>query len=224
MSLPPELRINIYRHYFAGLNSHRLRNHRCVIARFRPYLSLQHTNSQVRHEAAPIFYKEYMADSAVASGRSWISATRDCHTAMKRLKAIAQSLTEHNASVNVTVHFGSRVRIEINVYEPLQSSRFVALMLDHIYSQVPIPRTDHRSIVREYMQHRTDPIFVGPPHSQSPDHEDYDTRHVVGDFTIEYRCRWAHGFYGEAFSLDGPLAEVNWTMYSAPTAPSNLSG
>lgn len=47
----------------------------------------------------------------------------------------------------------------------------------------------------------------------------YDVRHVVGGFTVKYSCTWSNGYY-ETFRLDGPLAEINWTM-KKPQNPLN---
>lgn len=75
MKLPAELRLDIYHYYFSDLRSPNNNNRTVWSKTEAEYLPLLQTSSQVRREAASIFYEEYIGNQKSEKAHSWVLST-----------------------------------------------------------------------------------------------------------------------------------------------------
>jgi hypothetical protein len=114
MKLAPELRIKIYRHYFEDFASSKGTYHTTMwTAAHQKHLSLLQSSSQVRREAAPIFYKEYLANEGSDSTHRWMLGSERLTRMQNRVEALRQFAAQYYSDVEVSPrymppHFGSK--------------------------------------------------------------------------------------------------------------------
>jgi hypothetical protein len=109
MSLPPELRLKIYRHHFEDFHCSKGTSGTLWDDDQWNSLSLLRSSSQVRREAAPIFYKECLHNEASDSTHEWLLVGHHSET-QDRVEAIRQLVVQYDASVEVTVWYSGANR------------------------------------------------------------------------------------------------------------------
>lgn len=186
MKLPAELRLLIYRDCFDELIEKKkgLSDKAGICGLCAP--SLLHSSSQVRREAAPIFYKECVGNEGFVKGGVWVLTADDPEDMIVRLKAMSASLAQHAPTATVAIC------VQIRRYKSnfLQLSRLVVVLLSHI-------RTQHGVLPQNQGQDRvsTDAVTTF----------DYDEHHEeVGGLSVWY----VQGF---GVQVLGPLAALDWS-------------
>jgi hypothetical protein len=100
----PELRLEIYRHYFNDIGSLKRSTTRPVWSKAEAEsLALLQTSKQIRHEAAPIFYEECFGNNDHDHSPSWVFTASDPKQWVSRLKAVSQMLAQKNPDVGVSI-------------------------------------------------------------------------------------------------------------------------
>lgn len=103
MDLPAELRNNIYRHYFSELPKLKFINWSVWPEAGAEFLSILHSSRQVRREAAPIFYQEYIGNAGDEDENPWSFASCNVLGMLKTLLAISQQLKEYSPDTRVRI-------------------------------------------------------------------------------------------------------------------------
>lgn len=195
MSLPPELHIKVYRQYF---------NEMPKISIIRPIgtlgsvVGLLHLNSQIRQEAAPIFYKEHVGTVERHSQlRCWGLPDGNGPAIIKRFKAVTQSVAACGTNIKLAFGFDNQAP------ELQLSWDFLEALLAHIKSQVP--GFMYKSPIEEYNKQMV---------KQITDRK-YNLVETSGGFSTIYRVRRIYDdVLHERFVLKGPIAEIDWDGFS----------
>lgn len=159
MKLPAELRQNVYDCYFEGLkdindgehfkhpdeglgclvkSSMSLLHKTFRISTLRPYFNLLHANSNIRSEAASIFYKEHVLNAEL---RLIICCPMKNHT-LGRLRAFCTSIAAYNTNAKFTVFFAADLtddrtfNVSIAVRKRLQFVESMEKLLKHMVQQL----------------------------------------------------------------------------------------
>ena len=103
MDLPGELRNNIYRHYFDELANEKQKRSNYWPENGVDFMAILHSSSQIRKEAAPIFYKEYIGNLDKKDKRYWVLKSTRTVEMCDKLLAISRSLEEYSPSTKIEV-------------------------------------------------------------------------------------------------------------------------
>jgi hypothetical protein len=110
MKLAPELRIKIFEDFASSKGTY----HTTMwTAAHQKHLSLLQSSSAVRREAAPIFYKEYLANEGSDSAHRWMLGSERLARMQNRVEALRQLAALYYPNVEVSArymppHFASK--------------------------------------------------------------------------------------------------------------------
>lgn len=142
MDLPPELRNNIYNHYFEDIKVvdrtkqrrlfPRVLNEEQIstsiprtafsISALRPYLSLLHSSTIVRSEAAPIFYKSHIGSPDLALVvRCDLRTTNTCRKVPSRAQGFCSSVAIYNINAKLLIWSDTHSSLEFLCIRMLQA-------------------------------------------------------------------------------------------------------
>lgn len=104
MDLPAELRNNIYRQHFSELSALKPKTGAFWDKTGAAFLSILQASHQVRREAAPIFYQEYIGNAGDEDEKPWIFESYSVLDMLKTLLAISKQLKEHGPDTRVSIN------------------------------------------------------------------------------------------------------------------------
>jgi len=192
--LPPELRLEIYRHYFSDLISLKVST-RTVWSNTAESLSLLQTGSRVRREAAPVLYEECIGNQNRAKPHSWVLETRNPQQWLLRLKAMSKSLAQQTPKVEVTT------RLVHNISIP-ESSTFAALTTRLGFRRHALLESLRLADILDYLQHRLTEHPFGELGGLQSQHRGFVE--TIDDFVVAYSYNSVQ--QEERLSLRGSLA------------------
>jgi hypothetical protein len=170
-------------------------------------LSLLRSNSQVRREAVPVFYRECIGNAGSSRAYHWKLVTTDLDDMIGRMKALSASLTQYapNAIVEIcadcpvdfstVVDAKSKIEAKTRYEEAFklhheQTMRFQPVLMSYMDRQVSRP------LQEDQVQNET-------PKSRGVGKYRSDGE-IIGEFIIRYYDRgW--------FRLVGPIASLDWS-------------
>jgi hypothetical protein len=209
MTLPAELRLVIYRHYFDILTRSKLEAGTALPCLGVDALSLIHSNSQVRREAAPIFYKECIGNAGFAQTPYWRLVASDFDDMVARLKTFSVSLAQNapDAIVEILVH---TVLDRATVVDAETKIRFIK------YRRLYEERTERfAKVLLRYIGRNINQLSLGEQGEDAIQDgrftdlaESFDTNGVIGRFTV------TRGWF-DRLCVVGPIGELDWSGLSS---------
>lgn len=184
MRLPPEIRLEIHCHYFSDFYSSK-RSTRTIWS--KESLSLLQTSSQVRREAAPIFYKECVGYQNSDKAHSWVLIASDPQHWVLRLKAMSEMLAQQNPQAEVL----------IRLLHDVSSPHCLRLKINTILEGLRLANTSYRRITgsrKEVKGGQSQPVGFAE---------------TIGDFVVAYS--YSPTRKEERLSLRGPLGRFDWS-------------
>lgn len=192
MRLPPEIRLEIYRHYFSDFHGSK-RSTRTIWS--KKSLSLLQTSSQVRREAAPIFYEECIGNQTFDKAHSWVLITSDPLHWVSRLKAMSKMLAQQNPQAEVVIRLlhgiSSPNRPHLKTDTVLKGLRLANTICDYLRL---LESSDRRLTHTEAKGGQPQPVGFAA---------------TIGDFVVAYS--YSPTRKEERLSLRGPLARFDWS-------------
>jgi hypothetical protein len=189
MRLPPEIRLEIYRHYFHSSK----RSTRTILS--KGSLSLLQTSSQVRREAAPIFYEECIVNQNSDKAHSWVLITSDPQHWVSHLKAMSEMLAEQNPQAEVVIRLlhgvSSPQRLRLKTNAILEGLRLANTICDYLRL---LKSSDRRLTHTEAKGGQPQPVGFAA---------------TIGDFVVAYS--YSPTRKEGRLSLRGPLAKFDWS-------------
>ncbi|KAM0716646.1 hypothetical protein Q7P37_008091 [Cladosporium fusiforme] len=203
MRLPVELRLKIYRCYFEDSSNTR----EVPLSDLRIFLPLLQTNRLVRSEAAPMFYREYIANQELRNRLVLSTSLSGEDRIIKRIASFCSLISIYNPNAEFTTVFDSDSGHPDSV--PL-SRPFLETFLDLMALKA---RVDSRTLgIYKNM-------WLGSAPGSS--WERFSFQGNIGNFTFEYNvgevdddgCLDQTGG-AETFRIHGPLAKLDWRKVS----------
>jgi hypothetical protein len=110
MNLPPELRVKIYRHHFEDFICSK--EFICTVwtANRQKFLFLLQSSSQVRREAAPIFYKESLPNKDLRTKHRYMLVNEPDVRRQDRVEALRELAVQYDPDVEVSACYNPRKR------------------------------------------------------------------------------------------------------------------
>lgn len=220
--LPAELRLDIYRHYFSDLYSQK-RSNRTVWSKETHTLSLLQTSSQVRREAAPIFYKEFIGNHNSDRAQAWVLSTSNLQEWLSRLKAMSQLLAQQSPDVEVSIRLtrdistvksnklfsALRTRLGLRTHTRFGALHFANILCDYL------ARGLHGSSKRSHLHKAINQqVKCGwLPRCCFTE--------TINGFLVAYN--YSPDQREERLVLKGPLAKVDWSGLVLQAVPQTLS-
>lgn len=233
MKLPPELRQNVYDYYFESLKDIHSTKHLTHaeklpdqeedgtsvlqqnvfrIAILRQYLSLLHTSSLIRCEAAPIIYKDHVLDTK----RRLIVRCPAKSRMLDRLRAFCSSIATYNINAKFTIFFAAgliddRNHSECVLYsQQCQFYELVERLLKHMVRKlkVDIHVAAHCKVERYADGGGRSSFSIAKSHA-----EFLRVAPQISGFDIAYTTRTSSQGEHQLASLfvRGPLAKIDWS-------------
>jgi hypothetical protein len=205
MKLPVELRLIVYRYYFDMLTKSKMPPCTVLPSLGVDVLSLLHSSSQIRREASPIFYKEYIGNTGPTRSYHWKLVAIDFEDMVSRLKALSASLAQNapNATVEVRVFPPSTYMTVVDVESKLRLGEASRLYAEQVFPFTKalrscidrqINRSSHGRKLRDGIQDGELTEVARP----------FDDTGIVNHFIV-------HQGYANRLSVIGPLAKVDWS-------------
>jgi hypothetical protein len=211
MKLPAELRLDIYHYYFSDLRSPNNNNRTVWSKTEAEYLPLLQTSSQVRREAASIFYEEYIGNQKSEKAHSWVLSTGNQKEWLSRLKAMSQVLAQQGPDVEVSVRLTHHVstsesklsflalrrRLGLGRKTPFGALQLANILCDYLARGLPnsSPRTRLHELINETVKTGWLPRCC--------------FTEVIDGFLIAYN--YSPTQREERLNLKGPLGKVDWS-------------
>ena len=214
MKLPAELRLDIYHYYFSDLRPPNNNNRTVWSKTEAECLPLLQTSSQVRREAASIFYEEYIGNQKSEKAHSWVLSTSDQQLWLSRVKAMSKVLAQQGPDVEVSVRLTHRVstsesklpflalRTRLGLRKNKLKSPFRALQLADIlcdYLARGLPDPSRRTRLHELIDEKVKAGWL--PRCCFTE--------VIDGFLVAYN--YSPTQREERLNLKGPLAKVDWS-------------
>lgn len=195
IALPAELRLKIYRCYFEDIEN----TEEASLSTLQVFLPILQSNSLVRSEAAPMFYKAYIARQNLRNRLVFSSFPCDDAVLIRRIGALCSLLSIYNSDLEFTI------ALENSSGEPL-SRPLVETFLDLMALRVRVSKR----ILSEYKK-----MWFGSSPGSRWQHFGFDG--MIGGFTFKYSLGseddglWAEESAAETFEVTGQLAKLNWS-------------
>lgn len=210
MKLPTELRLEIYHYYFSDLSSPKKMNRTVWSKSEVELLPLLQTSSQIRREAASVFYEEYIGNQKFDKAHSWVISTRDPKEWLFRLKAMSQVLAQQSPDVEVSIQLTRRLstseaklsflalrtRLGLGTNSPFRALHLANTICDYLARWLPDPprRTKLHRLINEEVKTGWLPRCC--------------FTETIDGLLVAYNYNPTRK--EERLSLKGPLAKVDW--------------
>lgn len=194
MKLSAEIRLEIYRHYLDGIYEYQIAdrvNH--WYRTCRRFLALQQSSSQVRREAAPIFYKETFGSKL----HHWVLKTYNLQRWILRLQAMSQLLGQYNPDLQVSIECENTW-----VESPSRPFEILSFVNRRVWGFVnlQLPRSRREKRIRKLVSREC----------KSHSEEQVGFEETMGDFVVHYSSE-PYSYWTEKLFIQGPLAKVDWS-------------
>jgi hypothetical protein len=222
MRLPGELRNQIYREYFNTASSTQDTWTRSDhLDALQPCLPILHANSQLRSEAASIFYQEYVSEPNSSKphllsysdeiAQEWEITGLSNEARMRRLALFCQSMAEHEATdVNIALKLEGKASEAIppHYVEVLSNFMVCCLCGGQQESQVLVSSNWQR-IKAEVLS-----LAVGTAPTTDESKGFLILTRTFQDYAFEMNYYYDRTTDREYLTLVGPLAKIDWSRFA----------
>lgn len=199
--LPAELRLKIYKSYFEDIDSTR----DVSLSNLRTFVPLLQSNSLIRSEAAPMFYKEYIARQNLRNRLVFSFSHIDEVALLRGIGALCSLISLYSANLQLTIVLEKDSGLET------LSRPFLETFLDLMAQNARV----NKRILGEYKN-----MWFGSAPGTRWQHFGFEGN--IGGFTFRYISGSEdddYGFYldgpvAETFEVGGPLAQLDWSKVS----------